>query len=460
MRFADRWSVRTRLTLFTSAAVGALCLAFSIALLLTMRQMATQDLTEEVTATGELTAYYVDRGEIDNTLPPIPNNLIRPIQVVDPQGRVVAATSDFQNKPAMTHFAPRPPHRVASTVVCDSVFGPGRCDIVVAQQAYHNGDWTVYTAAPTLPFYVYPALAAFLIAGTVVFTIAVAYGARRIITTSLKPVDEIRAQLDEIHSTDLGRRVPVPTPNDEICKLAQSTNFTLDRLEGALEQQRRFSSDASHELRTPITAIRAQVEDALMAPEDTDIPTLCHAVLPSLDRLQSLASDLLALTHLDAGSSGEPQRLDLSELVAAELDNRRPTKKIIRNLAPEVIVKGDRSRLSQLITELVDNAERHASSTITLTVRRQDSHSAHSARFPAGAAVLEVLDDGGGIPQDQRAAIFQRFARLDTARSRHAGGIGLGLPLAQQIAKNHGGTLTIQDSDRGAQFVVRLPLST
>ena len=149
---------------------------------------------------------------------------------------------------------------MASAVVCNSVFTSGRCHIVVAQQVFHNGDWTIYSAAPTLPFAVYPGVMALLIAGTVVFTIAVAYGARHTVTRSLKPVDAIRAQLDHIQSTDLGRRVPVPMAKDEIYRLARSVNETLDRLEDVLEQQRRFCSDASHELRSPITAIRAQME--------------------------------------------------------------------------------------------------------------------------------------------------------------------------------------------------------
>ncbi len=109
-------------------------------------------------------------------------------------------------------------------------------------------------------------------------------------------------------------------------------------------------------------------------------------------------------------------------------------------------MRGDRTRLTRLLTNLLDNAERHAASVITVTVRRE-----------AGTCVLEVLDDGAGIPAAQREIVFQRFARLDAARSRDAGGTGLGLPIARQIAETHGGTLTIEDSPPGARFVLRLP---
>jgi signal transduction histidine kinase len=451
----ERCTIRGRLALFTGVVVGLLCIVFSTVLLFTINRTATDNLTKEVTAVGELTAYYVDRGKLVDPLPPIPQNLIRPVQVVDPQGRVVAATRDLQNQPAMAHFTPKSPRRVASAVVCNSVFTSGRCHIVVAQQVFHNGDWTIYSAAPTLPFAVYPGVMALLIAGTVVFTIAVAYGARHTVTRSLKPVDAIRAQLDHIQSTDLGRRVPVPMAKDEIYRLARSVNETLDRLEDVLEQQRRFCSDASHELRSPITAIRAQMEYALLAPQEVDPAELCNAVLPSVERLQSIASDLLTLTRLDAGLPYERRPVDLAELVATELNGHRMSREIVQHLATGVTVSGDRMRLGQLIGNLVQNAQRHASSTITITVRRADD----DPRFPERVAELEVLDDGAGVAADQRETVFQRFTRLDTARSRDAGGVGLGLPIARQIAESHGGTLTIQDSARGARFVVRLPLS-
>ncbi|MFG1708396.1 sensor histidine kinase [Nonomuraea sp. M3C6] len=448
------FSLRGRVALFTGVAVGSLCIVFSTVLLFAINKMATQNLTKEVTAVGELTAYYVDRGELVNPLPPISQDLIRPVQVVDPLGQVVAATKDLQHKPLMAHFAPKSPQRMASAVVCHSDFASDQCHIVVAQHVYRNGDWTIYSAAPALPFYVYPGVAAILIVGTVVFTIAVAHGARHTVTSSLRPVDAIRAQLDHIQSTNLGRRVPVPTAKDEIYRLARSANQTLDRLEDVLEQQRRFCSDASHELRTPITAIRAQMEDALLAPEDVDLARLGNAVLPSVERLQSIASNLLTLTRLEAGPPREQQAIDLAELVAKELEGHQTSGKVVQRLTLGVTVMGDRSRLGQLICNLVQNAQRYASSTVTVTVWRTDG----DPGFPGGVAEVEVLDDGPGIAADQRETVFQRFARLDTARSREAGGVGLGLPIARQIAESHGGTLTIQDSDRGARFVVRLPL--
>ncbi|MEV5738700.1 HAMP domain-containing sensor histidine kinase [Microbispora rosea] len=450
----ENCSIRARVALFVTVAVSMLCIAFSIVLLFALNKMATGNLTKEVMAVGELTAYEVDHGRLVNPLPPIPRNLIRPVQVVDPQGHVVAATRDLQHRPLMAHFTPKSPRRVATAVVCNSVLPSGGCHIVVAQQVYRDGDWTVYSAAPTLPFFVYPGLAALLVAGTSLFTGAVAYGARHTVSSSLRPVDAIRAQLDHIRSTNLGRRVPVPKVKDEIYRLARSVNETLDRLEHMLEQQRRFCADASHELRTPITAIRVQLEDALLAAEDVDLSKLCDDVLPSVERLQSITTGLLTLTRFDAGASCPRQPVDLAELVALELKSHQVSRRVVLQLTPGVIVNGDRAQLRQLLCNLIQNAQRHASSTVTVTLRREDG----DARFAKGVAALEVLDDGAGIALDQRETVFQRFARLDSARSRDAGGIGLGLPIARLIAERHEGTLTIRDSDQGACFVVRLPL--
>ncbi|MFC6085545.1 sensor histidine kinase [Sphaerisporangium aureirubrum] len=453
----EHCSIRARLALFTGTAVGLLCIVFSIVLTFAINRVATQNLTREVTAVGELTAYYVDRGELVNPLPPISRDLTRPVQVVDPRGQVVAATSDLQHRPVIAHFTPKSPRRVASAVICDSVFPSGACHIVVAQQVYRNGDWTVYSAAPTLPIFVYPGVAAILVAGTVIFMIAVAYGARHTVTRSLRPVDAIRARLDHIRGTDLSHRVPIPAPRDEIHRLARSVNETLERLEDAIEQQRRFCSDASHELRTPLTAIRTQIEVALLASDDVDLIRLCDDVLPSVERLQSIASDLLTLTRLDAGTPGEREQVDLTGLIAMELSSHQLNRKVVRDLAPGVIITGDGARLRQLVCNLLQNAQRYASSTVTVTLRLAP---AAGQGFPGGFAELEVLDDGSGIAADQRETVFRRFTRLDTARSRGAGGIGLGLPIARQIAESHGGALTIQDSDRGARFVLRLPVDS
>jgi signal transduction histidine kinase len=279
------------------------------------------------------------------------------------------------------------------------------------------------------------------------------FGVSRVVVRTLAPVHNITKRLAEITAGGGGMRLPVPeNVDDEIRTLAWTGNQMLERLEAAMkkqqeavEQQRRFAGDASHDLRSPITAMRTQVEDALLNPEDADWRATGEALLASLDRLQAIVTDLLTLTKLDAGAPSSREPVDLCELVATETGRPR-TKNVVTTLQPDVAVTGDRLQLARLLTNLLDNAERHAESQILVTVRRQGRQ-----------AVLEVLDDGAGIEPGKRETVFQRFTRLDAARNRDAGGTGLGLPIAREIAQAHGGTLTIEDSERGARFVLRIP---
>lgn len=268
---------------------------------------------------------------------------------------------------------------------------------------------------------------------------------RMVAARTLLPVKEITDRLNAISGGDKAIRVPVPENGEKIKALAKAINRTLARVQDMVEQQRRFASDASHDLRSPITAMRAELEEAMQAPEETDWREIGKKLIANLDRLQNIVADLLTLTKLDAGEPEQREPVDLAELVASETTTPR-SKKIITSLQPGVVVMGDRHRLARLLTNLLDNAERHADSTIIVTARRD------------GDAVLEVLDDGVGIAPEQREVVFRRFTRLDDARNRDAGGTGLGLPIAREIAQSHHGTLTIGDSEIGARFVLRMPV--
>ncbi|WP_371786718.1 HAMP domain-containing sensor histidine kinase [Streptosporangium subroseum] len=398
----------------------------------------------------------VERGKVDY---PLAKRKSRYLQIIDPRGRVVASTPPLLNKPPMATFTPGD-KSLATSIVCGGVFPDGECDIVIAQWAYRpDGNSVVYCSSPVIPPWIDPKLATVVGMGALLLAAAITYLGRRIAVASLRPVTAIRAELDEINATCLGRRVPVPPSDDEIHDLAESVNHTLGRLEAAVEQQRQFASDASHDLRSPITAIRAEVEDALHAPQETSVTKLGRTILAGLERLQAIVQDLLIITRLDAGGPGTREPIDLAGLASAECRMRHHMKNRCEfSLEPGVVVIGDRLRLERLLTNLLDNAERHADSMITISVRRAPGDEGDGHRFPHGMAVLEVIDDGQGIAPDKRELVFQRFARLDAARNRDAGGTGLGLPIARQIAETSGGSLQIEDSPRGARFVLRLPL--
>ncbi|MFD8964274.1 sensor histidine kinase [Streptomyces sp. NPDC059568] len=266
---------------------------------------------------------------------------------------------------------------------------------------------------------------------------------------ALRPVEGIRREMAAITaSEDLSRRVPEPAAHDEVARLARTTNETLTALEAAVDRQRRFVADASHELRSPIASLRTQLEVGDAYPELLDVP---GAVADTV-RLQQLAADLLLLARLDAGERPGRTRLDLGALVREEVSQRTSDRiPVTVETGQGIEVAGSRGQLARVLGNLLDNAQRHARGSVEVSVHRADD----------GQVVLAVTDDGSGVPEAERERIFERFVRLDSARSRDDGGAGLGLAIARDIAERHNGTLTVASSSSGgAHFALSLPVAS
>ncbi|MFF1957882.1 sensor histidine kinase [Streptomyces sp. NPDC058220] len=262
---------------------------------------------------------------------------------------------------------------------------------------------------------------------------------------ALRPVEGIRREMAAITaSEDLSRRVPEPATYDEVARLARTTNETLTALEAAVERQRRFVADASHELRSPIASLRTQLEVGDAHPELLDVPGAVQDTV----RLQQLAADLLLLARLDAGERAGRARVDLGALAREEVSQRTADRvPVSLEVAQGLEVTGSRGQLARVLGNLLDNAQRHAKTSVAASVRRE-----------GGRLVLAVADDGSGVPDAERERIFERFVRLDDARSRDDGGAGLGLAIARDVAERHGGTLTVTRAPAGgALFELRLP---
>jgi signal transduction histidine kinase len=274
----------------------------------------------------------------------------------------------------------------------------------------------------------------------------------RAVDCALRPV---RVMSDELRGTRTGGgRVTVPAGHDEVAELARSVNLTLGRLERMAERHRAFVADASHELRSPLTGLRTQLEVALEHPEDEDWPKVARAALDDADRLQRLVRDLLTMARLEAGVAGEDREpVDLAGLVRDEVARRRSGRVPIGlDLEDGVVVRAAPSHLARLLRNLLDNADRHARSKVGVTVGAA-----------GGDAVLTVCDDGPGIPAQERERVFQRFQRLAEGRRCDAGGTGLGLPISREIAQAHGGSLVVGEGGEGgeggggARLILRLP---
>lgn len=271
---------------------------------------------------------------------------------------------------------------------------------------------------------------------------------------TLRPVEAIRVEAESIGGESIHRRLPEPSGHDEIGRLARTMNAMLGRLEHSALRQRQFVSDASHELRSPVAAIRTDLEVALHEGDRADWPTVARAVLAEEGRLETLLADLLVLASDDeTAAASRTTMVDMERLAAEEASRGRRVPVTLDSPAshgadPDAfVVEGVASRLDRALANLVDNAARHASSRVKVTVARH------------GDRVRTVVDDDGpGIPAIDRERIFERFTRLDGSRSRDRGGAGLGLAVVRSVATRHGGYVWADVSpEGGARFTLELP---
>lgn len=268
---------------------------------------------------------------------------------------------------------------------------------------------------------------------------------------ALRPVETIRREVDAIGPADLHLRVDVPRVDDEVSRLARTMNGMLTRLESSAVAQRRFVSDASHELKSPLASIRQHAELAQSYPDRIDVHELAAVVLEEGARLQDVVESLLLLTRLDEGGEAlRRETVDLDDLVIEDARRLREsgTIRVDTSGVGPGRVTGDKRMLDRVLRNLTDNAARHANSQIAIAV----------AATPAGRVRLLVDDDGSGIAPEDRARVLERFVRLDDGRARDAGGSGLGLAIVAEIVKAHNGVLRVEDAPLGgARFVLDLP---
>ena len=369
------------------------------------------------------------------------------IQVLDPAGKVMASSPNAAGQPAVADLDPGDWVKVSSTPIEDAPF------VVVAERAASEfGDFTVLVARSTDDVKESTRKVGGLLAqGGPLLLLVVGVTTWLVVGRALAPVEAIRSEVDSISASELHRRVGDPTRRDEIARLAGTMNRMLDRLEAAQSRQRRFVSDASHELRSPVTSIRQHAEVALVHPDRFTITELAQVVLDEDLRVQHLVEDLLLLARADEGTLTSHRRsVDLDDLVFEVATQLRTATGLRIDTASVSAgrVAGDETQWRRLLRNLGENAARHARTKVGFSL----------GETPAGTILLRVDDDGPGVPEAERHRIFERFVRLDDARSRDTGGSGLGLAIVAEIAAAHSGTVTANTSPLGgARFEVEVP---
>ena len=440
--------VRARTTVAAVLVVGAALIIATVAMELKLRDTLTAGIEDAATLTAESIAGAIEHGTITPEIATgDPDEEF--VQVVDPSGVVIASTDNLGGRDPVADL------EGGETTVVEGLpldEGEGEFLVVAHTTATDEGMQTVLVGRALEPVSESTgAVAGFVVVGIPMLLLVIGAVTWFVVGRALAPVEAIRSEVQTISGENLSRRVPVPPADDEIAHLAATMNVMLDRLEQGRDRQRRLVSDASHELRSPIAAIRQHAEVVIAHPAQSDVEELAEVVLAEDLRLQRLVEDLLLLTRIDEGTLAlRRSEIDLDDIVLAEASRLRASgleRRIDSRAVSAGRVRGDAAHLERLVRNLIDNAIRHSDTTVTLGLRATDDE-----------VILTVDDDGAGIPPIDRKRVFERFERLEEARDRDSGGTGLGLSIVQEIAHAHHADVSVLDaSGGGARFEVRFP---
>ncbi|WP_018653976.1 sensor histidine kinase [Actinomadura flavalba] len=440
------YSIRGRATVISVAVtliVGLLAMALALIL---ARDVATNAAWEGASGQMQRAALQVRDGRTDTplTVDDTPDDLV---QVVDEHGTVLNASSRLTDEPPLLRTNTREYFVDGETCLR----GNGACVWVTGVRvdgSAYDRPVMVFGAAEPPPLLRGWALAGEMALLLMFLLIVVGWWTWRSVGLAFTPVDDLRREIATINAAGTGARVTVPKTHGELQDLAETVNNTLGRLDEAAGRERRFISDASHDLRNPIAGLHTRLELALHEDDDDRWRPDVRAALRDTERLNEIVADLLELSRLDSRAPAPQEHIDLAELTRREVERRPDRVPIGTDLEPGVVVVANPVRLARVLGNLLTNAERHAVAAVDVTVRRDGPD-----------AVLEVRDDGSGIPEKYRERVFERFARLPESQQRDPAGTGLGLPIAREIAETYGGGLRLMDAPRGARFVMRLPLA-
>jgi signal transduction histidine kinase len=373
------------------------------------------------------------------------------VQVIAPNGDVVAVTPGLADSTRLD-VIDEPPLGEQTTATVDGATIGG-----IPGQQYRMVARTIDSAVGPLTIFAVTSLDSAdraerdlrnsLIIGVPLLVALAAFLIYRVVTRALAPVDAMRAEVDRIEAADLSGRVEAGSSDDEIANLGLTLNRMLDRLETESRRQQLFAAAASHELRSPLSTIRTELEVGLTYPDRAEWTKVAEDSLIEVARLEDLTRDLRMLTRSRSMQASAAVPIELSEVVASEVALRRPERGIRYETAlASAPMTADPDAVVRVVRNLFDNAERHAASEIRVIVTSDTN-----------GIVLTVANDGPAIPEAERERIFEPFMRLDEARSLDIGGSGLGLAIARSIMTALGGSIVAAAVESGAEFRASFP---
>ncbi|MGZ6963983.1 MAG: sensor histidine kinase [Acidimicrobiia bacterium] len=440
-------TVRVRTTVFATLVVTAALVVGAILLLVVQQRALVAGLEQSVRGRASDIAALAKR-----RVPPAELTAAKEddafTQVVSATGRVLATSENLRGEGRVVETVPHKTHTRLITRTIQPL--GGRFRIVAQRVDTPKGRVTVYAgnSIETVEDATQQ-LAVLLGIGLPLLVGLVALTTWRVTGRALRPVEAIRSEVSAIGEAELHRRVPEPPTHDEVGRLARTMNAMLARLDDASDRQRRFVSDASHELQSPLTSLRARLEVNLASRVEPDWRADEQEALGEVTEMQRLVDDLLTLARLDAHvEPSERVPVDLDDLALQEAERLRTRDRVSVDAhgVSGGQVLGDADQLRRALRNVLDNAERHAASEVVIAVQPVN-----------GTIEVRISDDGVGIPVEERERIFERFARIDDARTRDGASTGLGLAITREIVTAHGGEITVDGSEPGACFVLRLP---
>lgn len=463
-------SIRVRLTLWYAGLLAGAIVLFGVLIYVGLKQYlignATAMLAVESRSIG--TEWLVEfpgkrpgwlAQEIDEAYAPEANgNFVR---ITKSDGSIVYVSGQPKDDGFQPSQVPLPP-RGSQGKMARIVRVPGGRGLLIETLSFDGPDGSRFLVESGIPYSrienVLNGLLQMLAVYLPLIVSVAGFGGYWLMRRSLRPVDDITTRAEGITSTNLSERLPVIKTGDEMERLSTSLNRMIARLDDAFQHINRFSADASHELRTPLTILQLELEEIVqnqkLAPEIVD---QIGSALEETQRLSRIVESLLTISRLDAGEvKMEKGVLNLSELAksTAEQMNLLAEEKSLEmrcSVNGSVFVLGDEARLKQVVVNLMANAIKYTPEGGEIGVR---------VTSRCDKAVLEVSDNGVGIPSAAIPHIFERFYRADKARSRDSGGAGLGLAIVKAICSAHGAEVKVFSQEgKGSRFIVELPLA-